>query len=370
MSTHVPQFTLAPEVESLGADIRAAIERVLDSTSFILGAEVTAFEQEVATYLGVEHAVGVNSGTDALTIALRAMGVGPGHEVIVPSFTFVATAEAVESVGATPVFVDVEADGFNITPATVEAAINDNTRAIIPVHLFGQPVDMQSLRQLTAGRDIWLLEDAAQAFGATRGHAHVGSLGHAAGFSFFPTKNLGAYGDAGLLATNEAGIAERARALRTHGARVKGSSSVVGYNSRLDELHASILRVKLPHVDAANRARRAIAARYTEALSDIEGVIPPSACADGTHVYHQYTLRIPGGGRDRVRAQLARQGVQTAIYYAVPVHRQPLYVDRNLHLPCTEALAGEVLSLPMWPQMPAPQVERVIAALRTALKGH
>ena len=266
---------LTPEIEGLWDELTAAVHRVLRSGHFIMGPEVKAFEEEVADYLGTRHAVGLNSGTDALVIGLRALGVGAGDEVILPPFTFFATAEAVSLLGATPVFVDVKLDTYNLDVARVEAAVTERTKAVIPVHLFGRPVDMAPLMALAERRGIAVLEDCAQSFGATYRGQMTGTLGHVGAFSFFPSKNLGAYGDGGLLATDDDALAEAARKLRTHGSLRKYHNEIVGYNSRLDAMQAAILRVKLPHIDAYNAGRRRVAARYTAAFEGVEGLVPP-----------------------------------------------------------------------------------------------
>ncbi len=360
----IPVLDLSPEIDVLWDEINAAVQRVLRSGQFILGPEVEAFEREVAEYLGVRHAVGVNSGTDALVLALRALGIGPGDEVVTTPFTFFATAEAVESVGASVVFADIEPGSFNLDPAAVEAAVTERTRALLPVHLFGRPAAMDALLDLAERHGLAVVEDAAQAFGARVGERRAGTLGDLGAYSFFPTKNLGAYGDGGLVTTDDDGAAEAVRMLRAHGAKRKYHNEVVGYNSRLDALQAAILRVKLPHVEAYNEARRAVAARYTEALADVEGIVVPEV-SEG-HVFHQYTVRILGEHRDAVRAALKARGVGTMVYYPVPCHRLPLYAGRGLSLPEAERAAAEALSLPIWPQLDAPTQDRVIAALREA----
>lgn len=361
----IPMLDLGPELDQLGDEIRAAMERVLRSGRFILGPEVEAFEAEAAAYLGARHAVGLNSGTDALVIALRALGVGPGDEVVTTPFTFFATAEAVSLLGATPVFVDVDARTFNLDPALVEAAVTERTKALLPVHLFGRPAPMDELGAIAQRHGLAIVEDAAQAFGAMAGGRRIGTLGQAGAFSFFPSKNLGAYGDGGLVATDDDQIAEAARMLRAHGSRRKYHNETLGYNSRLDALQAAILRVKLPHVDAWNEARRAVAQRYDAALAGVGGIIAPEP-AEG-HVYHQYTVRVLGGRRDAVRAALRAAGVETMVYYPVPCHRLPVYAASAPALPVAERLAAEVLSLPMGPYLAEEDQARVIDALVAAL---
>jgi dTDP-4-amino-4,6-dideoxygalactose transaminase len=351
---------LSPEIEGLWDELTAAVQRVMRSGQFIMGPEVQAFEEEVADYLGATHAVGLNSGTDALVIGLRALGVGEGDEVIIPPFTFFATAEAVSLLGATPVFVDVELDTYNLDVEKVEAAVTERTKAIIPVHLFGRPVDMTPLMALAERRGLAVLEDCAQSFGATYSGKKVGTIGAIGAYSFFPTKNLGAYGDGGLVTTDDDALAHEMRRLRTHGSLKKYHNEIVGYNSRLDAMQAAILRVKLPHLDAYNEGRRRVAARYTEAFEGVEGIVPPEV-TDG-HVFHQYTVRVLGGRRDAVQAALDAQGIDTMIYYPVPCHQLPIYRDMQASMRVSERLAAEVVSLPIWPQMEEAVQDHVIQA--------
>ena len=359
----IPIYDPRPEIEALRPEIEAAIRRVLDSGRFILGPEVEAFEEEVAEYLGVRHAVGLNSGTDALVIGLRALGVGPGDEVITTPFTFFATAEAISLVGAKPVFVDIDPRTFNIDPALVPAAITERTKAIVPVHLYGQAADMDPILAIAKEHGLKVLEDTAQAFGGEYKGRKLGAIGDAGAFSFFPTKNLGGFGDGGLLATNDDGVAEAARMLRAHGAKRKYQNEVLGYNSRLDALQAAVLRVKLRHIDAFNEARRVRARAYTSRLTELEGVTPPYEAPYGVHVYHQYTVRIAGGRRDAVAAGLAERGVGTMVYYPTPVHRLPVYDQPAGCCPVAEAAAAEVLSLPMGPFLEASSQDRALEAL-------
>ncbi|WP_293177830.1 DegT/DnrJ/EryC1/StrS family aminotransferase [Oceanithermus sp.] len=364
----IPIYDPRPEIEALRPEIEAAIRRVLDSGRFILGPEVEAFEEEVADYLGVRHAVGLNSGTDALVIGLRALGVGPGDEVITTPFTFFATAEAISLVGAKPVFVDIDPRTFNIDPALVPAAITERTKAIVPVHLYGQAADMDPILTIAKEHGLKVLEDTAQAFGGAYRGRKLGAIGDAGAFSFFPTKNLGGFGDGGLLATNDDGVAEAARMLRAHGAKRKYQNEVLGYNSRLDALQAAILRVKLRHIDAFNEARRDLARAYTSPLAELKGVTPPYEAPYGVHVYHQYTVRIAGSRRDAVAAGLAERGVGTMVYYPTPVHRLPVYDQPAGCCPMAEAAAAEVLSLPMGPRLGRRAVEeRVLPALQALL---
>lgn len=361
----IPVLDLGPELAELGPELETAFRRVVASGHFILGPEVEAFEREVAAYLGVRHAVGVNSGTDALVIALRATGIGPGDEVITSPFTFFATPESVSAVGATPVFVDVDPETLNLRPDLVARALTPRTRAILPVHLFGHPADLEPLRALARERGLRLIEDVAQAFGATLGGRKVGTLGDAGAFSFFPSKNLGCLGDGGLVATDDDGVADAARMLRAHGARRKYQNEVLGYNSRLDALQAAFLRVKLPRLDASNAGRREAAARYRALLEGTPDLVLPVERPGAVHVYHQFTVRVLGGRRDALKAALAAAGVDTMVYYPTPAHRLPVYRGFG-EFPVAEQAAGEVLSLPIWPTIPAGVQERVARAVRQA----
>lgn len=361
----IPILDLAPEIELLWDEIRVAMDRVLRSGCFILGPEVAAFEQEVSEYLGVKHAIAVNSGTDALVIALRALGIGPGDEVITTPFTFFATAEAISNVGSTPVFVDIDLATFNTDPELIEAAITKQTKAILPVHLFGHAAGMAAIMELAEKHDLKVIEDVAQAFGGRHGESLLGTIGHAGAYSFFPSKNLGALGDAGLLATNDDRVAELARMLRSHGGKNKYQNEMLGYNSRLDELQAAALRVKLPHVDNWNEARRRLAKRYDELLRPLAGIVAPAAADYAYHVYHQYTVRIFGANRDTIKTALAEQGIGTMVYYPVPTHQLPVY-DQSCTLPSVEQACREVLSLPMGPTMKVESVDHVVEALANA----
>src|SRR5690554_750531 len=319
----IPILDLGPEIEQLWDELSAAFQRVMRSGQFIGGPEVQAFEREVADYLGVKHAVGVNSGTDALVIGLRALGVGAGDEVITTPFSFFATAESISNVGATPVFVDVDERTFNIDPGLIEAAITPRTKAILPVHLYGRPAEMDAILAVAERHGLKVIEDCAQSFGARyRGTRQTGTMGHVGAYSFFPSKNLGAFGDGGLVATDDDHIAEQARMLRAHGSKRKYHNEVLGYNSRLDALQAAFLRVKLPHVDAWNEGRRATARRYGELLADVPGVVTPEI-VDG-HVFHQYTVRLLGNDRDQVQKRLSDAGIGTMVYYPVPQDRLPV----------------------------------------------
>jgi len=366
MSRALPMLDLGPQLEALGDELERAVAGVLRSGHYTLGPNVEAFEREVAAYLGVAHAVGVSSGTDALVIALRALGIGRGDEVIVPSFTFFASVEAVTLAGATPVFADIDAASYALDPADAERRIGPRTRALLGVHLYGHPFDADALGALAQRHGLALLEDAAQAFGARWRGRRVGGLGRAAGFSFFPSKNLGAAGDAGLIATDDGALAERARMLRVHGSRQRYVHESVGYTARLDEIQAAVLRVKLPHVDAWNARRRAVAALYSDALSGLPGVRTPAVAPGAEHVFHQYTLRVPPRAREAIAQALAEAKIASQIYYPIPVHRAPAYAA-SVDLPETERACAEVLSLPIWPELEPDQVKRVAAVLASSL---
>ena len=361
--TRIPVLDLNPQLASLWEDLNRAFQRTLRSTHYILGPEVRAFEQEAASYLGAKHAIGCNSGTDALVISLRALGIGPGDEVITTPFTFFATAEAIGQMGATPVFVDVEEASMNLDPALVERAITLRTRAILPVHLFGRPCAMADLMDIARRRGLTVVEDCAQSFGARYRGRSTGTLGQMGAFSFFPSKNLGGCGDGGLIATSDDGLADLARALRVHGSRKKYHNEMVGYNSRLDELQAAILRVKLPHLETWNAGRRRVAETYFRLLDGHEGIVLPEV-VEG-HVFHQYTVRVRGCDRDRLQARLAEEGVETMVYYPVPCHRLKLYAQSHAHVACpvAERASAEVISLPIWPEMEEAAQRAVARAL-------
>lgn len=363
----IPILDLTPGIESQRAEINAALQRVVDSGHFILGEEVEQFEKEAARFLGVKHAIGVNSGTDALLIALRALGIRPNDEVITSSFSFFATAEAISLIGARPVFVDIDPTTFNLDAKEVRAKINAQTRAIIPVHLFGLPCDMEEFAALSRKYQVKLVEDVAQAFGARFKEKCVGAWGDMGAFSFFPSKNLGAFGDAGLITTHDETLAEKVRMLRVHGSKQRYANEVLGYNSRLDALQAAILRVRLTKVDEWNRKRAEAANRYSELLGGTRDIVVPSIASGRSHVYHQYTLRIQNGKRDQVAKSLDANGISTMIYYPTPIHKLPVYKHLAYRLPVTEQMASEVLSLPIWPEISEEVQLRVVAAIKSAV---
>jgi dTDP-4-amino-4,6-dideoxygalactose transaminase len=364
----VPQFDLAAQYTSVGAEVRAAVERVITSQQFILGREGAALEREIATLCGVAHGVGVASGTDALILALRAYGVNSGDEVILPPFTFVATASAVSALGAKPVFADIRPDTYNIDPSEIERRVTPRSRAIIVVHLFGLAADMDPILSFARAKGLPVIEDNAQAIGATYKARRTGSLGDIACISFYPTKNLGAYGDAGMVVTNSEELEARLRSLRNHGQTGKYVSNEPGWNSRLDEIQAAILRVKLHYLSEWQHARQARAAEYNRLFSGAPGVAPPITPEGYEHVYHQYTIRMEH--RDTVQNQLSDRKIGSAVYYPVPLHLQPLYASlghKRGDFPHAERAAQEVLSLPMYPELRSDQITRVAEAVLESL---
>jgi dTDP-4-amino-4,6-dideoxygalactose transaminase len=342
--------------------IDEAIRQVLNNPIYIMGEEVRRFEEEFARYVGTQHAIGVANGTDALQLALRAYDIGPGDEVITTAHTAVATIAAIDMTGATPRFVDIMPDTYGLDPELVARAITPRTKAILPVHIYGHPVEMDPLLGLAEKHGLIVIEDCAQAHGARWQGRMVGSIGRIGCFSCYPTKNLGAIGDAGVVTTDDPVIADKLRLLRQYGWRNGQVSEIPGYNSRLDELQAAILRVKLGLLDGTNAARQRIAASYNEALSGLP-LILPTVSAGCESVFHLYVLRTLH--RDRMKAALAERGIVAGIHYPLPAHKHPAYVDRfPASLPVTERVASEILSLPMYPELTDRQVERVIDAVR------
>jgi len=360
----VPQLDLSAQYAAIGAEIRTAVERVLASQQFVLGREGAAFEQEIAQLCGGAHGVGVASGTDALILALRACGVQAGDEVLIPPFTFVATGSAVSALGAKPVFVDIRPDTYNLDPSDLARRLTVRTRAIIAVHLYGLACDMDPILKFARAHNLRVIEDNAQSIGATYRGKPAGSLGDAACLSFYPTKNLGAYGDAGMVVTNSDEMAARLKSLRNHGQAAKYVSSEPGWNSRLDEIQAAILRVKLRHLSDWQRARQAHAAAYSKLLLGIPGVAPPLVPEGYEHVFHQYTIRVER--RDALVQLLNDQKIGSSVYYPVPLHLQPLYASlghKTGDFPHAEHAAQEVLSLPMFPELRSEQITRVAEAV-------
>ena len=367
----VPQLDLAAQYAAIGGEIRAAIERVLASQQFILGREGAALEAELARLCGVAYGVGVASGTDALILALRACGVQAGDEVMLPPFTFVATGSAVSALGAKPVFADIVPGTFNLDPAELERRVTPRTRAIIVVHLYGLAADMDTILAFARERKLPVIEDAAQAIGANYKGRPVGALGDVACLSFYPTKNLGAYGDAGMAVTNSEAIAARLRTLRNHGQTGKYVSNEPGLNSRLDEMQAAILRVKLGHLAEWQRARQKWAGEYGKQLADVPGLTTPAVPAGYEHVFHQYTIRV-AGRRDALQQFLAERKIGSTVYYPVPLHLQPIYAALGHKVgdfPESERAAREALSLPMYPELRREQLASVVAAMRAGLAG-
>jgi len=374
MAAHapVPMVDLREQYQSLKGEIDASLADVLDRTHFIMGENVGAFEREAAAYLGAAHAIGCANGTDALHLAMLALGLGPGDEVITTPFTFIATAEAIAYVGATPVFVDIDQRTYNLDIARVEAAITDRTRAIVPVHLFGMPCDMDAVGALAAARGLAVIEDCAQSFGATIGGRQSGTLGDIGCFSFFPSKNLGAFGDGGMVTTDDDALADKLRVLRSHGSAVRYHHSVIGYNSRLDEMQAAILRCKLPHIDRYNAERRRVAARYETRLGDLPLRLPPLTAPDGhpelSPVFHQYTLL--SSRRDDIMAALKAEDIASAVYYPIPLHRQEAiagHLTGEASCPVAEQTCERCFSLPVYPELADATIDRIADVVRRAI---
>ena len=361
----IPLVDLKAQYQSIKPEINEAISRVLEASQFILGKEVEAFEEEFARYLGVQHTVGVNSGTSALYLALLALGMGPGDEVITVSQTFVATVEAIYWTGARPVFVDIDEETYTMNPAQVEAKITEKTKAIIPVHLYGHPADMDPIMESAKKHKLWVIEDACQAHGALYQGRRAGGLGHAACFSFYPGKNLGAYGEGGAVTTNDPELATKIKKLRNHGGLEKYSHEIPGFNARLEGLQAAILRVKLPHLEKWNELRRRHVQEYAALLEGID-VKPPREAPYARSVFHVYVIRTRN--RDKLNLHLNDRGIGTVIHYPKPCHLLECF--RNLgyregNLPVTEKISKEVLSLPLYPELEANQIREVVQALQS-----
>lgn len=365
----IPYLDLKAQYRGIKDEIDAAVLRVLDSTQFILGDEVAAFEREFATYCHASESVGVNSGTSALHLALLAAGIGAGDEVITTPFTFVATVAAIRYAGATPVFVDIEPDYFTIDPATIESAITARTRAIVPVHLYGQPAEMNGILEVAHRRGLRVIEDAAQAHGSEYHGRRCGSLAEIAAFSFYPGKNLGAYGEGGALTTTRGDLAATCRVLRDWGQEKRYEHRLKGFNYRMDGIQGAVLRVKLRHLEVWTEQRRQVARWYDDAL-DPRGVRLPKERPGCRHVYHVYVVR--SDDRDGLRDSLGQRGIQTGIHYPIPVHLQPAHEDLGYHrgdFPVAEAIAREVVSLPIYPEMTREQVQFVAAAVSEACQS-
>jgi dTDP-4-amino-4,6-dideoxygalactose transaminase len=368
----VPLLDLTAQYRGIAQEVTERMREVVESQRFVLGPAVERLEEEIAGFLDVPHAVGCASGTDALLLALRAFDCGAGDEVVLPPFTFFATAGAVHNVGARPVFADVEEDTLNLDPAAAEEAVTGRTRALIPVHLFGQMAEMEALRQLADRHGARLIEDAAQAIGARQrggdgGWITTGTLGDACTLSFFPTKNLGAFGDGGMVVTGDAATAERLRRLRVHGGRQMYHHEEVGYNSRLDALQAAVLSAKLPHLEGWSAARRRNAAFYDRALAGVDGLATPAVRAGNESIVNQYTVRVLDGRRDALAEHLRGRGVGSAVYYPVPLHLQACFAHlghRRGEFPVSERACAEVLSLPVYPELTDDRLGRVAEAVR------
>lgn len=359
----IPLVDLKAQYLSIKDEIDEAIERVINKTAFILGEEVEAFEEEYARYCGAKHCVGVASGTAALHLALVACGIGPGDEVITTPFTFIATAEAISHCGARPVFVDIDPQTYNIDPTKIEAVITERTRAIVPVHLYGQPADMDPILSIARRHGLKVIEDAAQAHGAEYKGRRTGTLGDVACFSFYPGKNLGAYGDGGAVVTDNVETANRVRRLRDHGRQAKYEHLEIGYGERLDALQAAILRAKLRYLETWIEARRNHACQYTNLLGECR-VVTPYEAPFVRHVYHLYVIR--SSHRDELVVYLRARGIGVGIHYPIPLHLQPAYLQKdygNSHLPIAEQAATEVVSLPMYPELTGEQIAHIADAV-------
>ncbi|MCG2796524.1 MAG: DegT/DnrJ/EryC1/StrS family aminotransferase [Actinomycetia bacterium] len=361
----IPLVDLNRQHAEIAEELNRAVLDVIVGGRYILGPEEKAFEEEMADYLGIGETVGVASGTDALSLMLRALDIGPGDEVITTPFTFIATADTISFCGAKPVFADIDPRTFNLDPESVKSLISSNTRAILVVHLYGLSADIDEFKEIASSNGIALIEDCAQALGAEYGGRKVGTFGTASAFSFFPTKNLGALGDGGLVATDDVEIAERVRMLRVHGSRKKYMHELMGFNSRLDEIQAAVLRVKLKHLDRWNGERMEIASKYDKVL---KSVVTPFVPAGRTHVYHQYTIRAKN--RDILINRLDQYRTGSAVYYPVPLHLQPCFEDlgyRAGDLPESETASCEVISLPMFPGLMEHEIERVADIMNEAI---
>jgi dTDP-4-amino-4,6-dideoxygalactose transaminase len=368
----VPLLDLHAQYAPLRDEILNAVTRVCDSQRYILGPETEAFEREVADHVGAPHAIGVSSGTDALLVAMMALGIGPGDEVITSTYSFFATAGCIVRLGATPVLVDIDPDTYNLDPAAVAAAVTSKTRAILPVHLYGQCADMDAIMAVATRAGVPVIEDACQSIGATYGERQAGTIGTVGCFSFFPSKNLGAFGDAGLVTTNDGELAKRIRILRTHGGERRYYHSVVGGNFRIDELQSAVLRVKLPHLAAWTAARQRNADRYRALFGAqrLDQVVLPAAMPDRSHIYNQFVIRVPN--RDAVKASLQAAGIGCEVYYPVPFHQQECFAGLGYApdaFPEAERAAAETLALPVYGELTEAQQVEVVGAVGGALVG-
>ena len=367
----IPILDLKRQYLSLETEIDKAIKEVLLATNFINGEQVVKLEKDIAEYCGSTYGVGLNSGTDALLLALRACGIKKGEEVITTPFTFIATTEVIELLELKPVFVDIDLDTFNIDVNKIEEKITKNTKVIMPVHLFGQTCNMDKIMELAKKYDLRVIEDCAQAIGAKYRDKKAGTIGDIGCYSFFPSKNLGAYGDGGMLVTDNKELADKSRVLRQHGARVKYYHEELGLNSRLDTIQAAILSVKLPHLDSWTENRRRIAKAYNEAFAGLEKIVTPKDIEESYSVYHQYTIRVLNGKRDELQAVLKDKGIQTMIYYPVPLHVQKVHAHLGYQegdFPNSELAAKEVLSLPISPELTQEEHDFIIKTVREVLE--
>lgn len=364
----IPILDSKRQYAQIGAQVEKEVIEVLKSGSYILGKHNKAFAEEIGKYIGAKHAVTLNSGTDALHLSLRALDIGAGDEVITVAFTFVATTESIEIVGATPVFVDIDADTFNIDASKIEAAITPKTKAIMPVHLYGQPCDMDVIMDIAKRYNLYVIEDCCQAIGAEYKGKKVGTFGDIGCYSFYPTKNLGAMGDGGLVVTNSDYLNDRIIALRNHGGAVRYHHDEIGVNSRLDEIQAAVLRVKLPYIDEWNLKRRAHAALYNELFADCDDIVTPKELDDTYCVYHQYTVKVPN--RDEVHKLLQEAGIGAMIYYPIPLHMQKVHAHLNVaenSLPVTVENTKLVMSLPMFPELTEEEQRTVAEGVKNAV---
>lgn len=360
----VPLLDLQAQYATIRDEIRPVVERVIESQQFILGPEVEAFEQEVAAYCGAKYAIGVSSGTDALLIALMAAGIGKGDEVITTPYSFIATATSISRVGAIPVFIDIDPKTYTIDPKAIADEITDATKAIMPVHLFGQCAEMKPILDLAKQRNMLVIEDAAQAIGAGQNGVKAGTMGAFGCFSFFPSKNLGGFGDGGLVTTNDDAFAQRVKELRQHGGKDKYRNAMIGINGRLDALQAAVLRVKLTHLDAWSAARREHAEYYTQAFQGMKEVQTPITAPGNTHIYNQYVLRVER--RDELQAHLNAHQIGNAIYYPIPIHLQECYDIlgyQETDFPAAEQAAAETIALPVYPELTQAQQDDVIETI-------
>lgn len=367
---NIPPFDATTQYKSIADKIEKNVCAVMAGGRYIMGPQVKEFEIQFAQYLNCEQVISCNSGTDALHLALRALKIGAGDEVITTPFTFIATTEAIGIVGATPVFVDVELDSYNIDTQLIESKITERTKAIIPVHLYGRPCNMTAIMKIARKHNLKVIEDCAQATGATWEGKKVGTIGDVGCFSFFPTKNLGCFGDGGAIATSNPEIAERAEYLRRHGGKVKYHHEELGLNSRLDTLQATVLLVKLPYIDQWNAARKAITDFYVEALSTTTGIVLPQKLHQGNSVWNQFTVRVLSGKRDIIQKSLQAKGIGSMVYYPIPLHLQEVHADLNYvegSLPVSEQLSHEVLSIPLFPELESSAQQVVVESVKEVM---